>query len=118
MIFANQRRQHLTRVLHGVEKIDDLHPVFEAIVAHVFQSGRAINEHDHLARAAHAPANGFLPQNGAKFMDRFEAGDISGRFPVAHRMALFVGAMLGKNAAQINLARLGRAVGLLAASSL
>lgn len=43
-------------------------------------------------------------------MDRLEAGDISRRFPVADRVALFIDFMLGENASQISLPCLGRSV--------
>ena len=51
---------------------------------------------------------------GTKFLDRTKAGDVGGGFIVPYGMAFFIGLVLGKDAAQVGLARLGAAIGLFA----
>jgi len=114
--FAQQGLEDLTSMFHGMVKVHDLQAVFETVFAHVFQTVGAIDEHHDFAGA---PMPGGWPPGA----DRGQSGqwigswNIGGRFVVPHWMALFIGVALGEDAAQINLAGLGRAVGLLALAS-
>jgi hypothetical protein len=75
-------------------------------------------KHHHFAGAAQAAANRLLTQQRTESLNGLETGNIGRRFIVPHRMTVFIGPVLGEHAAQINLARLGRAVGLLAAPAI
>src|SRR5207245_1630056 len=95
-------------------KINDLQAVLEIVLAQIFQPLRSVDEHHHFASTGHTAPDCLLAQARTKLIAGFEARDIRGGFPIANRMALFVGAVLRKDAAQIDLASFGLAVGLLA----
>jgi len=84
--------------------------------AHVGQSVRSIDEHHGLDGGAKPTSERFLAQEGSKLVDGLEAGNVGRRFPVAHRPALVIDAMLGEHAPEIGLASFRFAVGLLAFS--
>ena len=118
MGLADQRLEHVAGVLQGVEEVHDLHAVLEALPAHVFQAHCPVDQHHHFAGAAHAAAHRLLAQQRTESINGLETGNIGRGFIVPHRMAFFIGPVLGEDAAQVNLARLGRAIGLLATPSL
>jgi len=55
MVFTQQGVEHSARVFQRMVKVHDLHAALEAIFAHVFQTGGAIDQHHHLAGAAQTP---------------------------------------------------------------
>src|SRR5207247_863672 len=88
------------------------------LLAQILQPLRSVDEHHNLASTGHAAPDRLLTQAGTKPIAGFEARYICRGFPVANWMALFVGAVLGEHAAQIDLAGLGFAISLFASPSL
>ena len=95
-------------------KVDDLLAVFEVFFTHAFQTRGPIDQQDNLRHAAHAAPNRFLAQAGAKLVDVLKTGNIGRGLPVANGVTLFIDSMLREDAAQIDLARFGASIELLA----
>ena len=113
---AQQRLEHVARVLQGMIEVHNLNGRPEAIFSHLGQTRRAVQQQHHLSGQAQPTADGFPTQQGAKLLDRTKGRYVGGRIVVAQRMALLVGFRLGKHAAQIGHARFGTLVSLLALS--
>src|SRR6266403_2120268 len=99
-------------------KIHDLYAVFEIELAHILQPVGSIDEYHDLVDAGHAAADRLLAQARTELIAGLKTRDIRRGLPVANRMAFFIDLVLSKHAAQIHLAGLGLAIGLLATPSL
>ena len=114
---AEQCHQDFAGVLQGVIEIHDLDRRAKTKPSHIGQSVGSIDEENDLHGQGQASTDSLLPQQRTKLFNRTKGGYIGGRVVIAHRVALFIPFMLGKDAAQIRHARFGAAVGLFARPS-
>ena len=107
----------LTGVVGTVPEVNDLEGIGKIQMAHILQPDSSINEQDHFSGLAHVPPDSFLAQEGTKVLYRSHAGNISRRFIVSHRTALFIAFVLREDTAQVGGSGFGTAVGLFARPS-
>ena len=98
-------------------KIDDLQRAGKIDFPMVFQTERAVEQQNDLARGGAAAPTRFLAHEQSEVLDRREGGEIRGGVVIADGMAFGVPLVLREDASQISLAAFGRAIGLFAFAS-
>src|SRR6478736_6453536 len=103
-------------MLECMIKVYNLSRARKAESPHIGQPFGSIDEKDNLLCRAQSATNGLLAQTGAKLLNGTETRNIGRRFIIAHRMALFVGLVLGEDAPQVSHTGLGATISLFARS--
>ncbi len=114
MILADEGVENLACMFQRMIEIYDLDAVLEVELAHLFQSSRPVDEQHDLSCRPHSTSHRLLAKGRAKFIDRPKTGEIGGRVPIPHWVTFLIGLVLSENAAQIDLAGFGGAIGLFA----
>ena len=97
-------------VLAGVVEVDDLGGGGEQLLGEVPDPDRPVAEHDELADVLGAAAAGLGVHQQAEPGGGVEGGQVGGRAGVADRVAVVIGAGLGEQAGELDLAGMGLAV--------
>jgi len=116
--FAKERFGQEGQVFASVEKIHNLHGKVETGSGDFPNPRGPISQHYNDRGQSHPPPQGFGPDQRAELFGGEETGNVSGGVGVPERVSLLLGALLGKDAAQLGFARSGGAILLLAGAIL